>query len=262
MQTSTDWRRVKAALRQAAQSVERVDELIPVLSSLVEKCGEPSRVSKMVIRIGKALLNPNCSIIAPCCPDYTHNNGRYNFRGLNGGISLLAELHINFLRGIQALIPVDVRIRLLYADHEADDPELRAATGKTKDEFDSLVRSSILETRRFVAPLGWDVLPMTEVIPTLVDDEKEIADWLATDESFGSKLRSETGARADMYSRIKLRWEWEEMLERTILTAAQYVALGRYAVENGQLVCNHTTTNLSWYLQTGAGVLHNPVSVY
>lgn len=261
MLASIDWGRVRKALRQAARLTEQVDELIPVLSSLVERCGEPSRTSKMVIRIGKALLDPNCSIIAPCCPDYTHRDGRYTFRGLNGGISLLAELHIGFLRDIQAVVP-GVRIKLLYADHEADNPELCTATGKTKDEFDSLVKNSVLETRRFVAPLGWEVSPMTEIIPTLVDDEKEIVQWLATNESFRTRLKSEASGRSDMYFRIKLTWTWEEMLERTIQTAAQYVALGRYAAKNNQLVCNHTTTNLSWYLQTGAGVLHNPVSVY
>jgi len=261
MEIQTNWKRVRAALRQAAESEEQVELLLPTLRSLVDACGEPSRTSKMVIRVGKALLNPHCSIIAPCCPDYTHSDGQYNFRGLNGGVSLLAELHIKFLLKIQEFVP-KAKIRLLYADHEADNPELRFATGKTKEEFDSLVESSISETRCSVAPFGWEVMKMTEVIPTLVDDEKEIAQWLAETDSFRHQFSSETMGRSDMYLRIKSQWKWEEMLERTIQTAAQYIALGRYAATTGQLVCNHTTTNLSWYLQTGAGVLHNPVSVY
>jgi hypothetical protein len=197
----------------------------------------------------------------PCCPDYSHDGNRYTFQGLQGGISLLAEKHISFLRDISTLLP-GTEITFLYADHEADDAELLRVTGKTKDEFTSLVRSSIVATEQRISSYGWTSCAMTDFMPDLVAEEERCYRWIAENPNFTQRIFSETVSRADMYLKISRTLTSSEMRERTMRTAAQYVAVGRFAAMRGCMISNHTTVNLAWYLQTDAAILHNPVCIY
>ena len=237
------------------------EECVEILRNIIPRCGPFSQGIKVCREIGLWLLRGNREIIVPVCPDYSHHEGKYDFRTLNGGVPLLAELHVLFLKEIVASIGSPL-VTLLVADHEADDPLLCKVVGKSRAEFVSLIQSSVVELRKAVRDLGWKAEMMTTVIPTLVEQEASCAEWIRNDPSFEQRTKGDTVQRSEMYLQLNSAMKANEMLERTIRTSAQYVALGRHAKEKGMLVCNHTTTNLVWYLQAGAAVLHNPVSVY
>ena len=254
------WSALHQAARQRGVSLDRVEEAAVATRTLVALCGEQSTSRQMQFRIGVALLSGNVHIVAPVCPDYTHENGKYTFRGVGGGTSLLAQLQIRFLRNIVQQLTA-CRVTLIVADHEADDGALCVALGKSQDEFRSLIQESVQATRDAVKNFGWGAEAMTDVIPSLVAEEREEAEAIRTDHALLSRVMTDTICRSNMYAKIG-RFTGEEMVERTIRTAAQYRVMGRFAARNNLLVSNHSTVNLSWYREAGAAVLHNPVSVY
>ena len=147
------------------------------------------------------------------------------------------------------------------ADHEADDPALVRTVRKSREEFLKLLNGSIEKTREAVAPMGWRVEAMTKVILSLVEEEERVYQEIRANPAYKARMVSDTIKRMGMYVKYG-NLSPEEMQERTARTSAQYVVLGRHAANHGFMICNHTTTNLSWYLQTEAAVLHNPVEIY
>jgi len=264
-----DWRRIEAALRQGirqkGEKTNHVSAVIDQLKSLTQKFSNAHWSRASCTKVGKVLLTNNPVVIAPCCPDYAHENGRYTYKGLGGGISLLAARHIDFLCQIQQVVP-DVAVLLLMADHEADDPVLCRAARKTREEFLELVQTSIVAIQEHINSFGWRIQAMTEIIPDLVVQEEKIAQRLGSTPEFRYRLTDETFSRLEMYDRIAsaagIRFNEKDLFARTIKTAAQYVAMGNFAAAKARIIVNHTTTNLNWYRQTEAAVIHNPVSVY
>jgi hypothetical protein len=259
--------RIVKALRQEARTLcvsqSMLNQVVVTLDQLLALCGEASRGRQVAIRIGKVLMRTGLSptILAPCCPDYSHKQGVYDFVSLGGGISLLAQHQIAFLTQVQEAIP-DAKVRSLIADQEAEDPELCRKCGVTTEEFRALVALSVKETRSAVAARGWEVLPMTIAVPDFYEIEGITREELRSNASLRNRLTSESIQRSSMYERINRNFTNEEMFERTVRTAAQYLMLGRYASVNDMLVSNHTTTNLSWYNDAETATLHNPVAIY
>ena len=261
-----DWNRVRRALIQKEKQSKikegLVDDGFVRLKELItDICGEFSRNRRMAIKIGsKLLFTENPVIVTPCCPDYSHKDGCYTFRGLNGGVSLLTQKHIEFLKKVCQLFS-NIKPLFVIADAEVNDIEIRHAIGKSREEFDTLVKESLLKTQKILPP-NYKIEPMTTIIPDLIEKEIVISKQIKDNQKLSSRITSETLQRTDMYFKIKPRFEIGEMRERTIRTAAQYIAFGEHTDKQGYLICNHTTTSLSWYLQTGAAVLHNPASIY
>ncbi len=261
-----DWPRVQAALRQQARKqalgMEKVDSVMQILENVNSIVGPSTQARQVIVRLGYYLLsNESIKVLAPCCPDYTHVEGKYTFQGLRGGISLLAEKHISFVEKLAEIYP-NVEVLFLYADHEGDDYELLASTKTSREDFATQVENSVKTTRNKVSQNGWRVEKMTDVITTLLDDETRIIEEISNDSRYTARFNSETISRMEMYRRIRRSMQVEEMKRRTIKTAAQYIALANFAHQAGYIICNHTTTNLAWYLQTDALFLHNPISVY
>ncbi len=260
----TDWFRVRKTLTQETRgqaASQRVDRVMEILPSLLAQCGEGSQARRSVLKIARALVVESPLVYAPCCPDYTHANGRYTFRGLGEGVSLLAERQIRFLEPIAELLP-EAQIVLLLADQESEDVEIRQAIGVDKSTFDERIARSLQALQERVHPFGWAARAMTNEVPTLIDEEHRIANELINDPGKSQRLQTEMCQRCTMHDRIRHAMPTEERFRRTVRTAAQYVALGRAALERRALICNHTTTNLSWYNELDVAVLHNPVSVY
>ena len=256
-------RSMHKVLSQAGRAgyVRTPEQCVSILNDILPHCGEFSHSRKMCQAIGVWLLRGGTEILTPVCPDYSHQDGKYDFHTLNGGVPLLGELHIRFLRGVVQHIP-GASVTFVVADHEADDPLLCRVVRKSREEFIELVHRSVVELQKVVELHGWRAEVMTKVIPTLVEEEARSARWIENDPSLRGRINSETAQRSEMYWRIDRSMRHSEMTTRTIRTAAQYVALGIHARKNGLLVCNHTTTNLSWYPYAEAAVLHNPIEVY
>jgi glycerol-3-phosphate cytidylyltransferase-like family protein len=201
------------------------------------------------------------TIIAPCCPDYAHEDGRYTCTSVYGGVPLLARKHIAFLDQVSALLP-GANIIILIADQEAEDPKIGAACNKTPQEFRKLIASSLTAVDAAVKDRGWTVRPMTSYVPDFTKQRKIVAERLASDVTKQARLIAETTQRKRLYDLLDPNATEIQKLARTVDTAAQYMVVGTYAKARGLLICNHTTTNLAWYKDSGAAVLHNEVGIY
>jgi hypothetical protein len=249
-----DRRKLTTSLTQEARTIGadpgQIKVTLDVLEELLVLCGEASDTRQMAFRIAQSLLRSGSrpTVLAPCCPDYSHHEGSYDFRSVRGGVSLLAQLHISFLESVAKLLP-DMRVILLLADQEAADPELARACKVTPEEFCQLVGDSIVATQTLVEEHGWTVEPMTQAVPGFAEREQAVVARLEATPELEQRLRKETWQRSAMY-------------QRTLRTAAQYVVLSEHAQANNSLICNHTTTNLAWYKDAGAAILHNPISIY
>lgn len=266
-----DWKRIESAIRQEARRVgkqKKVAWVIDAIRELMKTCGPASSSRAMCVRIGTIILKETQTIIVPSCPmEYEYKDGRFSFGGVRSGISFLTERHILFVKKIKEILP-DASPLFLVPDQEAMDPELSKAMKVAEEELAELMRKSTAATKQTMEHLGWKAEAMTSAIPGIVLKEKEAADWIAETKTLADRVRNDTIVRQDMYRALAQaagntrRMTEEEMIARTIRTASQYVALGRYAAEHGLLIVNHTTTNLKWYADAQAAVLHNPVSIY
>lgn len=254
-------KRLRSGLLQKARELQIDEGLVEVVCEQMIKLSDISPMSKqMKYRVGISLLY-GAQIVAPACPDYSHEDGCYTFKSVGGGVSLLTSLHIEFLRRVQNIVP-QAQITILLADHEANDRALCRAIGVSQKEFSDLIAQSIKTTAQKVSGYGWQVVPMTTVISDLEKKEEENIELIKNDPKYSQRIVSDTIARSDMYRQINHAFTIEDMTERTIKTAAQYLAMGQFVASRNFIVCNHSTVNLCWYKESGAAVLHNPVSVY
>ncbi len=264
VETLVNWKRIYSSLAQQARTSQiapdRVSEVVEQLKKILSLCGPASAGRKVLQRIGFALLSGRPKIIAPACPDYSHCDGKYTFRQLNNGISLLAQKQIDFLRAARQVL-TEVEVTVAVADQEADDESLRKAVGESIESFRTKIRKTIEAIASAVKQDGWCVAAMTSVIPEFAEQEKLWMQRIRSDSGLSARITTDSIARSEMYRRIA-PFTAEEMFARTLRTAAQYLTLGTWAQSNNALIANHTTTNLAWYLQTGAGILHNPIAVY
>jgi hypothetical protein len=256
-------KRNRAALYQAANKAEQLDQIERVytqLENVLPLLGEQSKSSGMIFRIGLLLLKPEVRIVAPSCPDYSHENGKYTFSNLGNSVPLLSRLHLALFDQLSPFLP-QARFEIVIADQEADDQALCQKTHKTKDEFLALIRESARATKQYIGGRPYETSLMTERFPTLRLLEGQFATKLTHETETRKRLLSDTIARSDMYRRLGVTNK-EEMFARTVRTAAQYCALAHLAAHEGFLVSNHETVNLGWYNQMQAAVLHNDVSIY
>ena len=248
-----DWKRIgKSLLKETEKSSEEINDVLDKLNFLASECGEITGSRKMLNRIGKILITQNpVTILTPCC------------QTLNAGSKILVEKHIAFLQKVFKIIP-SISPLFLVADHESEDMELCLAVGKTQEEFYLMTKKSIVDISSLIESFGWKTALMLEIIPNLIQRENEIAQWIANENQFKARLITETAARRNLYHNIYRAKPMtvKEQMQRTIKTAAQYVVMGEFANQNNFLICNHTTSNLAWYLQTEAAILHNPISPY
>ncbi len=251
--------KLKRFARDNNISDQIAESTVTSLDVLLKHLGDQSQSQLMQKRIGQILMRGNVSIVAPSCPDYTHQDGVYTFRGLGNGVPLLAQHQIKILQVIQDILP-EAEISIVVADQERYDAALRNRVGLSEEEFLSRVDSSIASIITEVQP-EWNVLRMTERFPRLVSLEQQIAAEIASSDKYRARIQSDTLSRAAMYRKIGVV-DADTMMARTVRTAAQYAALAEISASEDVLNCNHQTVNLSWFKEGGAAVLHNPVSIY
>lgn len=258
--------RLSKALGQSARnnnSAAILPAVIESLSAIIPLCGQSTNTRKAALRLGEVMLaNNKLKVIAPCCPDWSHQDGAYTFRGLNSGISLMAWHQIRFLRSIQETLSIPLEVKIAYPDQEVDDKHLLEWSQGDEQLFQKKIDSSILTTRAEVQKDGWQVCAMSEFLPDFRRQEEKVKAELRQNEKVRARIISETMHRMELYKKIHRDITPDEAIERTIRGASHYIILGKYAVANKVAISNHTTTNLSWYNETGAGLLHNPVNVY
>jgi hypothetical protein len=256
MENQINWTQIKSFLLQQNKILKHpksefeVDKLYSTLIKISEICGEFSKNKKMIQRIGEYLLNDVKTIMVPVCQDYTSKE-------FFGGIPPLVKRHVEFLKEIVLLIP-SIKILFLLDDQEAFDEKLCRSIGKSQGEFLLCINNSLKETREYLEPMGWSVFTTTEMITDSLLKEKAAVEYLSG-KQFKQRFVTETARQSDRYLKVHLSITFEEMCQRSIKNAAQYVVLGNWAASQKYLLCTHTTINLGWYLQTKAAVLHDAV---
>lgn len=228
-----------------------IDRAVHSAIRIVERCGEFSQNRKMATRIGSALMNGCKSVVVPVCVNYR------NLGNCGGATTLFLERHISFLESIGdcsfALAPT-----FLVPRHEATSDILNRWYGISEDSLTKVFQGIYTTTRTLSEKRGWNVCPMDILIPDIVEKEQEAYVALSSDTSVEKQINAHMIRRRTLYPE---RMQAEEMRSLTVRTAAQYVAFGNFAAKNNLIICNHTTTSLQWYTQTGAAVLHNPISL-
>lgn len=220
--------------------------------SLREVCGEASKSRQAVLRIGKALIaKPFPCILVPVCLDYGN---------LNGQVPPMALRHLEHYERCREVLGEATAI-FLMPDLESEDPSLRSNAKTSQACFAGLLAASRHALEQTVQARGVCVADMSCMIPNLAERERKTREWIRDVPSFAIRIQNDTIHRSELYNRTMGTASHEQRVERTIRTAAQYVMLGRYAVETRCLVMNHTTTNLAWYGKTDVGLLHNPVKL-
>jgi hypothetical protein len=250
-------------LRQFARrtgQVERLGLVLATLETILPELGERSHSRVMQNRIGELLFQKTVKVIAPSCPDYSHEDGLYTFTSVGSWIPLLAVQHHGLLEPLLRRVP-QLQCEILVADGEASDSAIQNKVGLSEAAFQARIAQSIDTARRSFKAVGIEVLAMSERFPTLQSEKARLVAAMRVDEHRYARFASDTIARSPMYRKLGIT-DPEVMLERTIRTAAEYAALATLTKAEGVLICNHETVNLSWYTDYGAALLHNPVRLY
>ncbi len=254
--------RVQTALTQEARKFpERttamtVSDVMTFLARIIDQDRHALYSRARLVHLGKYLMRHGLCVLAPACPDYAHHEGVYTFRDVSGGTSLLAQLQIEFLQqlGLQ-------NVTLMYADVERFDSAIRATLRIDEADFFKLIQQSCADSKCRV-PSTWNVVLMSDFVPKLYERSEARMQLMLADEHKRQRLVRETHERSRMYAKIVPRASFDELLERTTRTAAQYCELGEFALRHGFVISNHVTTNLAWYDEVRAPVLLNPVRIY
>ncbi len=258
-----DWKRIKKALLHKNQNTteKEVEQVFSKFSAIQHMLGDYSLGRSTVSIICTHILqHKGIKCLVPVCPDYSQENELYTLNYVSGGISMLAQKHIDFLKRINEHIPVKAHI--LYADYEVEDNYLRNKVGVTKDEFFKQIRSSKETCISAVKHMGWKASLMTELIPDIAYQESVYIDLIRNEEKYRRKIEYDTRNKEDLFNRINPNFTWEDKTFRTLKYSAQYYVMGLFCKEKDYIVCNHTTANLAWYVKTGTGLLHNPIAIY
>jgi hypothetical protein len=256
------WRRVHHGLAQYAQqrgiNPHRVLKVVRTLNQIQSFCGDATQSRKGLYRLGCALLEPQPHIFVPICPDYSHMDGKYTYRGLGSGVPLVFMKHWPFLNRVVHLVPC-VCVTILIADHEGELPDFRQSLGVTLKKFRASVRGTRKAIKQIV-PKSWSVFLFTKMFPRFLDQTLTRAQSLLADPDFANSLRADAILRGRLYQ--MLGYPPESWIDRTAHVAGQYLCLGEAVVAQNAIVCNHSTTSLRWYRQVHAAILHNPVTIY
>ncbi len=260
-------KRLGTALVQYARDNNLESGLAHRAQVAIEECGQllgprsSSRVARL--RLGKALMDSSLrpEVWVPVCPDYSGDADGYRFDDLHSGVSLLARRHIAFLAMFFKSVP-GAQMRVMYADLEARDLAIQRSCGIGHQVFLQRIDASIEATRKVLEGPAWEVSRMTDVVGDLDQHEEAAELWLLMDPDRVQRLARDSVAREDLYARIDPNLTPQQRFDRTLKTAAQYLALGREANRRGALICGHTTTNLHWYSVAGAALVHNDVRIY
>lgn len=260
---SLPWKRVRRALFNYAKvhgiPLHRLDSVSDVLPLILGLCGSYSQSRHVAYRIGIALLRDSPHILVTTCPDYSHHQGKFTYRGLGDGVPMLVERRVAFLKEVAQLVP-NLRATFLIADHEADIPPLCEVIGVTRDEFMARVDRSIIAARDAVARDGWQVAAFTKMIPDFSLQVDTLTQKLLQDGRLKARFDSETLARSAFYRRVGYPpafWH-----PRTVGIAAQYVVLGRHTAAQQEIVCNHHTISLGWFITAGNAFLDDGIVIH
>lgn len=263
-QIEINWIRIKKAILQKNKNLtsDEVEEVFAKFRAIHHMLGEYSLGRTTVTALCTHMLRHKGVIkcLVPVCPDYSHENGLYTLNNVSGGISMIAQKHIDFLKGIHEHIQIEAHF--LYADYETEDVYLRNKVDITKEDFVERIHQSKEVCTSIVSNMGWTASLMTDHIPDIQEKESVHIELIRSEEKYKRKIEYDTINKNDLFNRINPDFTWDDKILRTLKYSAQYYVMGLFCLEKDHVVCNHTTANLSWYVQLGAGILHNPVAIY
>ncbi len=275
--STVDWRTAERGIYSQTKDNATLEKVLETLKRIRPFLGERSQGKKSLVKLGMHLSQNDIAlrIMIVVCPDWSHKDGKYTFRSLGGDIPLLYLKHQKLLGKLSAA-DTDIHVKYFLADTERSDLELLKASGVSVADFDVRIEETMIALERDVASKSFAgaVSKLSDILEPAT--ETSIAKKITSDEKLHSLVVTQSINRSGMYQKIKRNMSPEEMLERTLRTAAQYIAVSRHALENDLVICNHTTTNLPWIDSKGGhlfadknkanvsnpALIHAPFTVY
>lgn len=242
-----DWPRIEQSIKQRFRREPgrraNVPFVMDILKRLAPRTGPWSQGRRTLRNIGTALAtDPGlATVISPICLSVPPGTLP------KAGPSELVAKHVAFLESLGDGLP-PWSLTCLFPPPEREDERvadyIRAVRAATQERYDGdpRIRTTM----------------MVDYIPAMVAMENPVIDEIVRTPML-SKLSGRLGnQRGRYYQSIGVSTE-QQRLRRTRRTMSQYMIVGRIAATHGWLVCNHTSANIRCYLETSAGVLHNPV---
>ncbi len=262
MQLAFDVRRLEKALVQEARRKQMGTAPVPQVTDktlrVIELCGEFSNNRVMALRIGLALLETELkgsrTLLVPVCLNY----GKLG--NCKEDVITFLGRHKAFLEAVTAAVPL-LKPTFLVPNHEVANETLCRTSRISSEDLRGLMAEVKAIVSQVVASHEWTCSNMLEIIPDIGRREQEVFESIRTQSKFTSKIHAQTHLRRHMYLQGTYAMDFEDMKLRTMQTAAQYIVLGNFAAGREMLICNHTTTSLGWYMETGAAVLNNPITL-
>jgi hypothetical protein len=256
--------RLEKALSQYAKHqpnklVFSLDYLVStILPAIISVCGPHTDTRQNMLRLGQTIISHSAlKVVAPSCPDWSNNNGRYTHQGLGGNISSLARVQIDFLRALHnAGVPVHAHI--VYPDQEAWDARSLEHAATDQATFLSQIKSSVLETNVEIAADRWTAGTMTELIPDFEKQEQETQRELQNNPQLSQRFFTEAMDRRKLDEKLYRDIPWEESYQRAVRRGAHYLILGNYVSQQGYALSDLIHFNHVWYKQANAGILNIP----
>lgn len=225
----------------------RAQEICEKLFTLLELCGPFSQTRRAAVHIAKVLFDQKIRILIPICTDY---------RSMPEVPDLFYG-HLNFLEKVRKVLP-EIDTTFLVPKQEAED--WLVLTQYHTNNFNLLCKFHTFRKNIEKILLGTPhkVAWFEEVVPSLKEREHQAMESVRLIEKYKQYVQHLTLTRKELYrTHSVVMLNDEQMMRRTQVTSAQYLALGGFARDTRSLICNHTTKNLSWYRRTHTGVLHN-----
>ena len=246
MQKVIDWGRIEVSMRQRFRREplvrKRIPSIVEILKSVVKHAGDQTLTRRSLRNIGISLLasKGELNIVSPICL-YLPPCGNYS-----PAPSELVQKHIAFLESFGSDIP-PWKVTFVFPPPEKEDEKaehyIRAVCELTK--------------ARYAACSSIEVTMMTDYAPGMIAMEESVIEEIQGSPHLLKLSKRVGGQRSEYYGSINIPPElWNRRTRRTM---AQYIILGRLALLQGKVLCNHTSANIRCALYGGGGVLHNPV---
>jgi hypothetical protein len=238
---------------------------------------QKAQIARLVEGIAREkLMGQQLKVVSPVCPDYSyhfdHSENRivYDFNTLNTGIGLSAQAVLEktptFIKALRRLGVSNIHYLMLYADVEADDPNILESVGLNKAQFLDKVTQSCKSTQIATSDSLDADISVDCMSSFLQDTDYQRANRMvqliqpATLHSLGTQ-------RKDLYSRwFKSRFKGLNMIEiddlRSELAGGDVLkslTFGSAARREGVFILDSTDPSFTGFYNYGDGLPPTPV---
>lgn len=224
--------------------------------------GNKSEKRLLKIALRQATKEKPVRFYVGSCPDYSHNGEIYTHEGLGDGVPFLTQIHLqtdSYILGVLEENKIPYQFVVMIADVEAEDEIFcQRFTNGDKQEFMKRCHKSQERTTQLFKDLRLDrKLKSSSFFEEFGRErfmyfqeayQKVLTQRISIDGSFNMRVTGDLIARREMYRHMYPGISDQDFLiQRTLRTMAQYLALGRLIGEKTNecfpMIIVHPTRN-------------------